>query len=271
MPKRHIYYYFDERNDDFANTNIKTITTPKDYKYYSKNIFYRFFKSIIYFLIIIICKIAIIFMGIRVKNKKVLKDLKDKNKGYFIYGNHTSYFSDAVTGHLLSFPKQASVICNPDALSIKGIKHLVKMLGAYPVPTYKESYINFVKAMEKLINDGKTFIIYPEAHIWPHYSKIRDFSDFSFFYPIKFDVPSFAKTTVYNKTKNGKYKMTVYIDGPFYPDHSLPFNDAKKKLCSEIKDAMKKRVINNHSEQNPDYSYIKVNDPKDVRIEISNK
>ena len=49
MERLRHYYYFDERNDDFANDGIKGSPTPADYEYFPKNILYRTLKPIVYY------------------------------------------------------------------------------------------------------------------------------------------------------------------------------------------------------------------------------
>lgn len=265
MSKKYVFSYFDERNDDFANTKINTIVTPVDFKYYNSNLLYRFFKRIVYLFAALISRICLFFLGVKIKNKKVLKSVK-KHEGYFIYGNHTAFFEDAVTGQIAAFPKNSSVICNSDAISIKGIRNLVIMCGAFPIPYYKLSYKNYLSAIQKKLQKGEVFVVYPEAHIWPHYNKIREFGNACFYYPAKFKVASFSKTTVYKKNRFGKFKMYVYFDGPFYPDNSLCFNEAKQKLCNQIKNTMQERIERHKSEENPKYIYIKTNKKDNVGI-----
>ena len=78
-------------------------------------------------------------------------------------------------------------------------------------------------------------MIYPEAHVWPYYTKIRPFISASFKYPTKLDAPSFSMTTTYQKRKRGKRpKMVVYIDGPFSGSDS-------RELCEAVKAKMEER------------------------------
>ena len=80
--KEYYYYYFDERNDDFAENNINGKQTPDIYIYLPKNIFYRILKPIVYYLVLPIVSLAVTFMGVRIKNAKVIKNRKDRKKGF---------------------------------------------------------------------------------------------------------------------------------------------------------------------------------------------
>ena len=74
---------------------------------------------------------------------------------------------------------------------------IVEMLGAIPVPGNKESMKNFLDAIKKRIENGNSITIYPEAHIWPYYTKIRPFKEVSFKYPVELNVPAFCMTNTY--------------------------------------------------------------------------
>ncbi len=91
--------------------------------------------------------------------------------------------------------------------------------------------------------------IYPEAHIWPYYTKIRPFDEKSFRYPVDFDKPVFSFTNTYQKRKfSKKPKMVTYVDGPFFPDASVPKKARQLKLRNEVYDAMTKRSQANNIE-----------------------
>lgn len=256
MKQQKIIYYHDELNDDFASNNIKTIETPDDYNYVNHSWFYKTIEFIIYRIIVT----PFVFLYIKIKynqvfkNKKVIRRyLRESDKGYFLYFNHTNGDSDAFIPSIVSFPKKAYIICNPDAISIKGIKTLVAMLGALPVPYTIKTKRNFKEAIEYLVNKGKVIAIYPEAHIWPYYTDIRPFIDVSFRYPVDMNVASFAITNVYKKRRLFKKPRIVsYVDGPFYKKDDLNRKDAMHDLRCQVYEAMKYRV-----DSNPKYEYIK--------------
>ena len=93
--------------------------------------------------------------------------------------------------------------------------------------------------------------IYPEAHIWPYYTGIRPFESKSFHFPVKHNVPIYVSTSTFQVRKEGKPpKVTVYIDGPFYPDSTLSPRDAEKKLRDTAYETMLK------NSENSDYRFI---------------
>jgi len=259
MENKKVIYYSDELNDDHAGHNIKVKKQiDKNYKYISKNIFYKFFTFILYR--IIATPIAFIYSKcvkrIKFENKKVLKPFK--KTGYFIYANHTNQFSDVFSPHMITFPQKVYTIVHADNVSLPVLGNATKMLGALPIPTKIDGTRNFINAIEKRVLEGHAVLIYPEAHIWPYYTGIRPYNSTSFRYPVKFVEPSFCFTTTYQQGKSKKKpKIVIYVDGPFYPDLSLDLKSQQEKLRNEIFETMKLRSRNSNYEM---IRYIKKGD-----------
>ena len=270
--KERRYYYFDERNDDFAATDIHTKPTPADYDYQPKNIFYRFFKPIVYYLVLLLVVVEVrLLLFVPVKNRRVLRRRRDRKKGYFLYSNHTSYLTDAISPPAAAFPRPCSVVVGPDALSIPGMKLLLRFVGAIPTPQALASFRPFEAEIRRIYERGGAISIFPEAHIWPKYSAIRDFPAVSFAYPVRLNAPCFARTTIYRKTRSGRTRRMVVYDGPFYPDPGLPAAQAKADLCRRVKERMRERCEQYQSSPDARYAYIRVDSPEQVRQEIKNR
>ena len=96
--------------------------------------------------------------------------------------------------------------------------------------------VKLIKAIKTVIKDKKgEVLIYPEAHVWPYYTKIRPFDATSMHFPVQLNAPSFVMTKTYHKRRFGKRpRAVVYIDGPFYPDQTLSRKEAQNKLHDEI-------------------------------------
>jgi 1-acyl-sn-glycerol-3-phosphate acyltransferase len=238
-----ILYYSDEINDDFANTNIVKKPLKANYAYFNKGFFGALKKFIIYrcFLTPVAFFYNKIIKRVTYKNKKVLKGYK--NRGCFIYGNHTAYTLDAFNPTYISYPRTADIVVNSDAVSIPFISGIVKAGGALPIPDKIHDMPKFASAVAEAIDKKHWVAIYPEAHIWPYYTKIRNFSAVSFNYPVRLRAPVFVYTMVYKKRKHSsRPKRVVYVDGPFFPDATLPTKEAVKKLRNEAYTAMCERA-----------------------------
>ena len=131
-------------------------------------------------------------------------------------------------------------------------------LGALPLPDDKGAYKNFLAAIETHIERNHTVVVYPEAHIWPYYTKIRPFHDTSFAYPVKLNAPVYCFTNTYHKRKHGKEpKIITYVDGPFYPDPEIPLRARRKDLRDRVYETMCRRAECSDHEQ---IRYIKAED-----------
>lgn len=267
MEKHRYYYYYDECNDDFANNGIDGHDTPADYEYFPSNLLYKYSKPILNHLMLLFLTVVNAFTdGFRIHNLKVLKNRRDKKKGYFVFGNHTTWIGDAVVMPAIAFPREVYTVVHPDAISIKGASTAIRMLGAMPNPSSRTTYVRFMKAAEKMYNECKPIVVYPEAHIWPKYNKIRNFPDVSFNLPVRFGAPCYVKSTVYSRNSKGYTKADVWFDGPFYPNPDLSPKDAQRDLRDRVYAQMCERCKN--SELDIRYHYVKVDSPEEVRTEI---
>ena len=142
---------------------------------------------------------------------------------------------DAFCPALINFPKKPGVVVNSANVSLPFWGKVLRMWGAIPLPDTLEATRNFYEAIEDYLTHSNPVVIYPEAHLWPYYTKIRPFTHLSFRYPVKYNKPVYTFTTTYHKRKFGKKPaVEIYIDGPFYVDTSIPPKDAQAKLKDEV-------------------------------------
>lgn len=262
MKEEKIYYYSDEVNDDFAGTHVVRDKLPEDYEYHHRGFWQKLRRGVLYYCIVrpLTWVYNVGVKHVKYVNKKAFKGYK--KQGCFIYGNHTSMVIDAFNPSYLAYPRPADIIINPDALYIKGIGWLIKTLGGLPIAESYTGMKKFNAIIAEYIQKKHWIAIYPEAHIWHYYTKIRNFPAVSFGYPVKLKTPVFSYTMVYKKRKHRKYpKRIVYIDGPFFADETLPYKQAVQKLRDEVYAAMSKRA------EESDCEYIKyVYRPKEEEI-----
>ena len=104
-------------------------------------------------------------------------------------------------------------------------------------------------------------MIYPEAHIWPYYTGVRDFSDESFIYPVRLSVPVVAVAVTYRERRFLKKLpplTTLYISDPFYPDPACSPREARTALRNQVYDFLRQHVCTPenaeyiHYEKDPD-------------------
>lgn len=251
---KRIIYYSNELEDEFS----EAVITPKkiDGSYdYEGGLGRKISRGIAYH---IIAKIAAslylkLKYGHKIVNKQCLKSAK--KTGFFLYGNHTNAIADALIPTMLCHPTGVYVIVHPNNVSMPVFGKVTPCLGALPLPDTKDAVKNFNIAIQHVIDRQQCVTIYPEAHIWPYYTKIREFNDQSFRYPVKCSVPVYCFTNTYQKRSGRKTpRIVTYVDGPFYPDENLGNRDRKIKLHDEVLASMKKYSKNNNVEM---IQYIK--------------
>lgn len=239
-----VIFYNDPANEDYACTKIDTNKIDGSFVYVHKSKGWRFTAKLLNALARPFVWLTIKFnRHIKVENRKAIKSLK--KQGYFLYGNHTSKFDAMIPQAVIEKGKRTYIVSNRDAISIKGIRNLVMMMGALPVPSDYASSVNFVEAIEERINEKGVVAIYPEAHIWPFANVVRPFSDVSFSYPAKLGVPVVAFATYYRPRKKVKPlthtpTMTIVISNPIYPDMSLSTKENAKYLRDQVFNFMEK-------------------------------
>lgn len=244
MKKQEVIYYKDELNDEFSKAKITPRLVDENYKYIHKNPFWNICSFIMQNILLV--PIRYLYPKLKFRQKFIGKEkLKDyKKKGYFIYANHTQAIADTILPSNLSFPKRNFYIVNPENISMKFLGNSVQMMGAIPISATKSGMKNFRKAVEKRIRKGYSISIYPEAHIWPYYTKIRPFRTVSFKYPIELNVPTFSITNTYQSygRKNNKVQIITYVDGPFYANNELQsIKDKKLDLRNKVYNTMVER------------------------------
>ena len=242
MRKNTIYYK--TYKDDFVKSKNQYYEVPEGYIWNHTNLFYCFAEWLSY-------KIATVFdffyckfcLKIKVENQKVLKDYK--NSGFFLFGNHTQPVGDAFIPTYVCRGKKVYVLVSPANLGIPVVGKILPLLGALPIPKTRDGLEQFKKAVEIKAKGRKCIVIYPEAHVWKYYTKIRPFSSNSFRFPIENNLPSFCITTTYQKAKKSeKPEITVYVDGPFWGKKDGTEREKRQALRDEVYECMVNRSKN---------------------------
>lgn len=251
MKYKKINYYKDELNDEFSEAKIIPRIIDEKYKYIHKNPLWDFASFLLQN--VVSMPIKILYSKIKFKIKYIGKEkLKQyKKEGYFVYVNHTQVFADVFIPSLPIYPKRNHFIVNPENVSIKFLGNIVQLLGAIPIPINKEGMKNFIEAIEFHLEKKHSITIYPEAHIWPYYTKIRPFKAVSFKYPVQYKKPTFCMTNTYQSygKNNDKVKIVTYIDGPFFPNENLTsLQEQKQDLRNQVYNCMVERSKNSNIE-----------------------
>lgn len=238
--------YYNSFTDDFEQTDNQNYKLPCDYKWVRKDFFSKLLAVLIYGLAVAFSSVYCgLFLHMKVKGRKNLKGIKG---GFFIYGNHTQPLGDVFIPALCVLPKRIYTVVSPANYGIPFIGKILPFLGALPVSETVHGIKELNKAMEDRLEKGNPIVIFPEAHVWEYYTRIRPFPDTSFKFPVKFNKPAFAMTVTYKKSRFLKRPvMEVFLDGPFYPRG----NNRKEKatyMHGKVYSVMKERSLNSNFE-----------------------
>ena len=236
---------FNSYEDDFVTSSNQDLKLKDNYKWIHKNIFYIIISYILYWIIFVIAFIySKIIVRVKVRNRKVLK----KYKSYYLYGNHTQVIGDIFDIPSITFPKRPYYICSPSNLGITVLGKILPFIGALPIPDSISKMKEFKDSIH--IRDKRhPIIIYPEAHVWPYCTFIRDFPNTSFHFPVEGNIPVFVATKIYKKSKK-KPKIEIVIDGPFNIKEDL----SKKENIQYLRDIVYETMVKRSRESN--YAYI---------------
>lgn len=263
--KRQVIYYQNELEDEFSAARITARKIDGSYSYDNGTCGRRIGHLVWY--TVLARPLARLFLKIRFRhrivNREVIAEtMREKGRtGYFLYGNHTHALADALIPSMVCAPADAYVIVHPDNVSMPFLGRITPCLGALPLPDDAEAAKNFIKAVEAEAGRGSCVTIYPEAHIWPYYTKIRPFPDTSFRYPLLCHVPVFCFTNTYQRrAKGGGIDIVTYVDGPFYADSALRGRQQRRELRDRVYAAMTERSRHNTMER---IRYVKSDDMRE--------
>ncbi len=207
--------YYQSFTDDFAQSANQDFNLPDDYVWVRNDVSSKVLSNLIYGLAIVFggiyCKL---FLHTKIRGRK---NIKGVNGDFFIYGNHTQPVGDVILPALCVLPKRIYTVVSTANYGIPVIGKILPYLGALPIVNTLHGMKELTKAIGTRIKKGHPVVIYPEAHVWEYYTKIRPFPDTSFKFPVKFNKPAFAMTVTYKKSKLFRRPITeVFFDGPFY-------------------------------------------------------
>ena len=236
-----VIYYTNELEDEFSDTVIIPRKIDGTY-HYEGGILRKIGRLFWYYLLA--KPLAFFFLKIKFRHKILNKKcFKHTGKeGFFLYGNHTNAIADALIPTFVGHPAGVYVIVHANNVSIPILGKITPCLGALPLPDDKEALKHFNTAISNHIAHRKCITIYPEAHIWPYYTKIRNFKDSSFRYPVQYNTPVYCFTNTYQKRKLHKTpRIVTYVDGPFYTDERLSARERREQLHKQVLNTMRER------------------------------
>lgn len=247
LPEAERVFYYDSEEDDPIKTDEQEkkqkVGLPPGYEFIPKSLLVRAYSAVLYRCFKLFARYyAYAYLHMKVVGREKLK--KARGTGYVIYANHTNPYHDAFSPAVVA-DRRIFTIISPVNLKIPGIGKFLPYIGGVPLGGTEAEKRAMNAAVDKRLAQKKCLVIYPEAHVWPYYTKIRKFpaGDRSFKYAVRNKVPVFTMTTTYHKSRvkgQARPDMTVYVDGPFYLDEKLGDDENRAKLAHEAYESMVK-------------------------------
>lgn len=238
-------YYYDDFDSDVVKSKNQEYVLKGNYKWIHKNVFYKIWSYILYVIFFIFSFIyAKLILRVSIKNRKFLKG----KSSYYLYINHTQEMGDAFVPPIITRYKRPYYIVNKANLGIPILGKLLPALGAIVIPDKIHDMLKFRKAL-KYYGEKHPIVVYPEAHVWPYYTKIRPFNTSSFQLAVEDEKEVYSATTIYQKSKFFKRpKIVIYVDGPFICNENLSKKEKVKRLEKLVHDKMVERSKNSNVE-----------------------
>lgn len=229
-------YYYSSFDQNMVENPGQDKTLPEDYRYIRTGVLYSILSAIAYGVLVIVSWIYVrLVLKVRIVGRERLRHYH--GSGYYVYGNHTQEQGDAFLPLIVSGFKHAYVVASPSNMGIPVLGRMLPVLGIIPTPSTTSQTRSFISAVHQRVAQGHSVFIYPEAHVWPYYTRIRPFPDTSFKFPSEDGKPVFSLTMTYQ----GRKKLAAYIDGPFTAEPLKSVKDNQKILHDNVFEAMTSR------------------------------
>ena len=170
--------------------------------------------------------------GMRFVNRSAVRKLG----GCYLYSNH-SHWADVFIPYLLAYPRRAYVVAGAFAVTKPLARVLVPMAGGIPLNTTDAGKVLFREALTSAVDKGRPVMIAPEAHLWPYFNGIRDFSSRSFSYPVRTQTPVLPYVVTFRKRRWLTWrppKLTITVGDPIMPQEWANASDPKQLLRDKV-------------------------------------
>ena len=218
-----------------APDKLINITVDKNYNYRLTNPILVVLSVLLHALVLLVMPPLLFFKhGFIIKGRRNLKTLK--KSGAVSIANHVLPLDGVMVASAV-FPKRTIFHSLEDNFGLPVVRHLLKMLGAIPIPKSITARANYIKATNEFLQEGKFVQIYPEASMWPKYEGIRNFKTGAFHFAVKAGVP-IVPINLHFRKPHGILKylwlkdslVTAHIGKPIYPNMDLPFKESMQDL-----------------------------------------
>lgn len=216
----------------------------QNYKFVNKGLIFSIFSNFVYYIIAypVLKVLTKVVYDLKIEGKENLKNIKE---GVITVSNHVLFLDCAMVGLAYGL-KKVYFTTREGSFKIPGVRKLIKLLRAIPIPEGIKNKEYFLKTIDNLLKDEKSVHLYPEAALFPYYRKIRHFKNGAFNLAVKNNkkivpmVITFREPQGIRRLFKSKNDVTLTILEPIVP---LKYGDTKQNvelLKQEVYEKMKK-------------------------------
>ncbi len=232
----------------------KEVVLKENYKFYNKNIFFRFLSMLTVWFTRLWILVPRLWMGVKVYGRKN----KRKEKGVILISNHIHPL-DAFFLATTFYFRKVYVTMLQSNLGFGLASRYMRIAAAVPIPTERRQLRRFNEQTRMALEKGKNILFYPEAALMPYCNHIRNFLPGAFHYAVLYDRPIVPCCYTFHKPK-GIYKLLrgkkpvvhFHILEPYYIKHSDNRNETIQRTTEEVH-----KIISDFFLSHNEYDYDK--------------
>lgn len=241
-------YNENEHIIDMENWESLEFEIDEDYEYVPKSKIFEKLSNMLYYglAVPVLYVVTKAIYDLKIEGKENIQNLE---KGAVSVSNHVLFLDCAMVG-LAMEDKRIYYTTLEDSFKIPVVRKLIKLLRAIPIPKENKNKVNFMKAVDEILQNENIVHFYPEAALWPYYWNIRNFKNGAFRFAIKNDVPivpmvfTFRRPSAIRRTFKKKPDVTLTILKPIkYNKHNEDIKAGINDLKNEVYEAMKNTVL----------------------------
>lgn len=238
-------FYYSSFDEDMTSNPGQDRKLPEVWRIVRDRWWERGLSAVLYWMFSLVGRVYLrLWLHVRfVGRDKLLR--APRERGYIVFANHTQPFGDPLLAIAVGRGRdrrRCRAVCAPSNFGLPVIGSLLPYLGGIPTSSSRSGLRKLEEAVSQYCDRGEVVVIFPEAHVWPYYTGIRPFGTAAFHYPASLGLPSFVMTVTYRSRGEGRRPgTTVFVDGPFWPDESLPVSRRKERLRAQVRLVMEVR------------------------------
>lgn len=218
------------------------------YEFVPEGKMFSLFSNLLYYGVAFpILKILMkIIYDLKIEGKENIKKAKN---GAISVSNHVLFLDCAMVG--LAYGKRKIYYTTQEKnFTIPFVRKLIKFLRAIPIPEKLENKKEFIKEIDKLLQNGAIVHFYPEGSLLTYHTKIRNFKNGAFDFAIRNKVDvipmvyTFREPSGIRKMLKKKKDVTLTILEPIkYEENNVDkkekINEINKKVHLEMNKIVK--------------------------------